>query len=76
MVNDITKNCSKCKMELEITEFNADSRRKDGKRASCRACDADHKKGVRDANLDEYRKKNREANRIYRKRLKNKDIDE
>lgn len=77
MVNDETKRCSKCNLERPFDEFNADSRRKDGKRASCKTCDAQHKKVVRDNNIDEYRQKNREANRAFRERQKNKDkLDE
>ena len=64
------KTCTKCDEELLFEEFNADSRRKDGKRASCRSCDAKQKKKIRDDNLDEYRKRNREANRALRDRKK------
>lgn len=75
MEHDV-KVCSKCELEKDFDEFNADSRRKDGKRASCKTCDAAHKKRIRDSNIDEYRRKNREANRAFRSRQKFKDIDE
>ena len=69
MAND-TKTCSKCELEKDVDEFNSDRRRKDGKRASCRDCDSAHKKRVRDDNIDEYRRRNREANRAFRSRQK------
>lgn len=70
------KVCSKCELEKSFGEFNADRRRKDGKRASCKECDAAHKKRIRDDNIEEYRRKNREANRVFRARQRVKDIDE
>ncbi len=62
------KICSKCKTEKPLSEFNADSRRKDGKRASCKLCDAALKKKIRQANIEEYRRRNAENNRNYRRR--------
>ena len=53
-----TKTCSKCDEEKPYDQFNADSRRKDGKRASCKTCDALQKKRIRSANLEEYRRRN------------------
>ena len=70
------KVCSKCELEKDMSEFNADKRRKDGKRASCRDCDATHKKRIRDGNINEYRRRNREANRAFRARQKGKDTEE
>ena len=70
------KLCSKCELVKDMDEFNADKRRKDGKRASCRECDSVHKKRIRDDNIDEYRRKNREANRAFRARQKGKDTEE
>lgn len=70
------KTCTKCEEELPLDEFNADKRRKDGKRASCRKCDAKQKKNIRDSNLEEYRKRNREANRALRERKKSQEPDE
>jgi len=67
------KNCSKCDELKSLDEFNADSRRKDGKRASCKQCDAAQKKDIRERNLAEYRRRNAENNRRYRKRLKDKE---
>lgn len=64
------KTCSKCDEVKPLDQFNADSRRKDGKRASCKQCDADQKKQIRQRNLDEYRRKNALNNRKYRRRLK------
>lgn len=69
------KICSKCDEEKSLDQFNADSRRKDGKRASCKTCDATQKKAIRDRNLAEYRQRNAEANRKYRKRIKE-DVEE
>tara|TARA_R100001244_G_scaffold25113_2_gene25351 strand:+ start:18518 stop:18757 length:240 start_codon:yes stop_codon:yes gene_type:complete len=69
------KTCTKCEEELPMEEFNADKRRKDGKRASCKACDAIQKKKIRENNLEEYRQRNRDANRAYRERQK-KEVDE
>lgn len=70
------KVCSKCDEEKSFDEFNADSRRKDGKRASCKACDAAQKKRIREGKLDEYRRRNAENNRNYRARKKGKNTSE
>ena len=64
------KICNKCDKEKPMDQFNADARRKDSKRSSCRECDAVQKKEIRQNNIVEYRRKNAEANRRYRKRLK------
>lgn len=64
------KTCSKCDEVKPLDQFNADSRRKDGKRASCKQCDASQKKQIRQRNLKEYRRKNVLNNRKYRRRLK------
>jgi len=69
-----TKSCSKCFEEKSYCEFNADSRRKDGKRASCKICDAAQKKQIRTDNLVEYRRKNAENNRNHRIRRQGKNI--
>lgn len=69
------KTCTKCEAELPMEEFNADKRRKDGKRASCKQCDAIQKKKIREDNLDDYRQRNRDANRAYRERQR-KEVDE
>ena len=71
-----TKTCSKCGEEKPYDQFNADSRRKDGKRASCKTCDAEQKKKIRQANLDEYRRRNAENNRNYRARKQGKNTSE
>lgn len=71
--NEDSKTCSKCEVEKPLSLFNADSRRKDGKRASCKECDAILKKRIRDANLETYRRRNAENNRKYRANLKIKD---
>ena len=68
--NEETKVCSKCEIEKSFSDFNADSRRKDGKRASCRDCDSIIKRRIREANLEEYRRRNAENNRKYRATLK------
>ena len=69
-----TKECSKCSIEKPYDEFNADNRRKDGKRASCKICDAEQKKRIRTSNIEKYRRNNAENNRNYRARMKGKDI--
>ena len=66
------KDCSKCGEEKPYGEFNADSRRKDGKRASCKTCDAAQKKRIRGSNIEEYRRRNAENNRNYRARKQGK----
>lgn len=66
------KTCSKCSQEKPYSEFNADSRRKDGKRASCKTCDAAQKKQIRNDNLELYRRRNAENNRAWRIRVKGK----
>ncbi len=71
--NEDSKVCSKCDVEKLLLEFNADSRRKDGKRASCKSCDSTLKKRIREANIDQYRRRNAENNRKYRASLKIKD---
>jgi hypothetical protein len=71
-----SKPCSKCGEEKFYDQFNADSRRKDGKRASCKTCDAAQKKQIRTSNLDEYRSRNAENNRNYRARVKGKNTPE
>lgn len=63
-----TKICTKCNQEKDVDKFNADSRRADGKRASCKECDAEIKKQIRNANLTEYRARNRENNKRFRDR--------
>ncbi len=63
-----TKVCSKCTLEKSLDDFNADSRRGDGKRASCKLCDSEKKKQIRNNNLEVYRERNRENNRQYRER--------
>lgn len=63
-----SKTCSKCDTEKTLDQFNADSRRKDGKRASCKECDAAQKKQIRENNLELYRQRNAENNRNYRAR--------
>ena len=68
-----SKVCSKCDVDKLFSEFNADSRRKDGKRASCKGCDSILKKSIREANIDQYRRRNAENNRKYRASLKIKD---
>ena len=74
--NEEVKVCSKCNTEKSYSEFNADSRRKDGKRASCKSCDAEQKKKIRQKNLEEYRRKNAENNRNYRARKQGKNTSE
>ena len=71
-----SKTCSKCEEDKPFTEFNADSRRRDGKRASCKVCDAEQKKRIRTNNLEEYRKRNAENNRNYRARKQGKNTSE
>ena len=68
--NEEVKTCSKCELELPYGRFNADSRRKDGKRASCKDCDAAQKKRIRENNLEDYRRRNAINNRNYRARKK------
>ncbi len=63
-----SKTCSKCDVNKPYDQFNADSRRKDGKRASCKECDAAQKKRIRESNLELYRQRNAENNRNYRAR--------
>lgn len=70
------KICSKCEEEKPLCEYNADSRRKDGKRASCKLCDAVQKKRIRHSNIDEYRRRNAENNRNYRARKQGKNTSE
>lgn len=72
--NDLQENksCSKCEEEKPFSEFNADNRRKDGKRASCRTCDAIQKRQIRTSNLEDYRRRNAENNRNYRARKQGK----
>lgn len=70
-----SKICSKCKIEKLLVEFNADSRCRDGKRASCKVCDSILKKQIRERNIDKYRSKNAENNRKYYHRRKKKNID-
>ena len=67
-----SKTCSKCSEEKLFEDFNADNRRKDGKRASCKTCDAAQKKHIRSSNIDEYRRRNAENNRNYRSRKQGK----
>jgi hypothetical protein len=47
-------------------DFNADSRRLDGKRASCKECDSKVKKQIRDNNIALYRARNAANNKKYR----------
>lgn len=69
------KTCSKCDELKELDQFNKDSRRKDGLRASCRVCDAAQKKAIRERNLEKYRERNAENNRRYRQRI-NDEVDQ
>lgn len=68
--NEEVKDCSKCGLELPYSRFNADSRRKDGKRASCKDCDAILKKRIRENDIDNYRRRNAINNRNWRARKK------
>lgn len=61
-----TKVCSKCNLSKRFDQFNADGRRGDGKRASCKDCDSKLKKSIRDANLQLYRSRNRANNKKLR----------
>lgn len=70
------KACSKCDEEKSLDQFNADSRRKDGKRASCKTCDAEQKRHIRHSNLESYRRRNAENNRNYRARKQGKNTSE
>lgn len=74
--NEDTKTCTKCNQLKPYDNFNADSRRKDGKRASCKDCDADQKKRIREDNLSEYRRRNAENNRNFRARKQSKNTSE
>ena len=67
---DEVKICSKCNVELPYSKFNADSRRKDGKRASCKNCDSILKKSIRENNTEIYKRRNAINNRNYRARKK------
>ena len=71
-----SKSCSKCEEEKTLCEFNADSRRRDGKRASCKECDAAQKRRIRGDNLEEYRRRNAENNRNYRASKQGKNTSE
>lgn len=60
------KKCSKCKKELQLSEFWKDKYKKDGLRSACKNCNANDKEYLRNYNLKtkdrrkEYRKQNSE----------------
>lgn len=62
----LTKICSKCKIEKELSEFSNDSTKSDGKYPSCKKCKEKNDKSYREAhkeNLKEYRKKYKEEHK-------------
>jgi 5-methylcytosine-specific restriction endonuclease McrA len=66
------KVCSRCREEKPAADFSPDRRASDGLQTACRACSRAAKKAARDANLDEYRAKERayvQANkeRVYQR---------
>lgn len=54
------KTCTKCKEEKELSEFNKDSRTKDGLTYSCKACAAEYHRENREAILERKKKYYRE----------------
>lgn len=65
------KICTRCYCEKSVEEgYVADSRRKDGKRSTCKECDSEIKKKIRSSEV--YRKKNAEAQKLYRQKQKQK----
>jgi len=62
------KVCSKCKEELDVSEFYKDKRAKDGLYSSCKKCQREYGKNNYEKYVKEYQKNNRELlNRWYRK---------
>jgi len=73
------KECSKCKVEKELSEFNKSRRNKSGLRAECRPCQNVANKAYYNSNPDrdrEYYEKNKADITIYKKqwRSKNKEV--
>lgn len=58
------KTCSKCKKTFELSEFNKDCKRKDGKQTSCRTCKNQY--------IRQYRSKNRARHAAIQRRHKEK----
>lgn len=55
-----TKNCTKCKVKKEITEFGKDRSKKDGLTSACRKCNIERER-KRKANGGNFTKKQKEA---------------
>jgi hypothetical protein len=58
-----TKNCSKCKLNLPISNFWKDKYKKDGKRTACKKCVANNKEYMK-----EYHNRTSEDRKNYRKK--------
>jgi hypothetical protein len=65
-----TKNCSKCKVEKDVCEFNKRTTSKDGKRSSCKECDNEDVKKWRQKNKEKIKlQKQRYTKKHYQKNL-------
>lgn len=62
------KACSKCKIELDESNFNADKTKLDGLRPDCKKCR--YEVTQRYINTIEFKERKKELNRMYRQRSK------
>ncbi len=62
-----TKTCTKCLADLSISEFNKQTRRKDGLDYWCKQCCKEYFRRYRLANLEKIKKYNSEYNKNYSK---------
>jgi hypothetical protein len=80
-----TKKCNKCKIEKLICEFGNRAKASDGKRSSCKTCDAEDTRKWRKNNKEKvrehkknyekkYPEKKIEKDKLYRKKNRKKDL--
>ena len=74
----VKKQCTKCKIEKDFTEFNKNKRTKDGLHSQCKQCKKEYRDKNRD-NISEYKKdwanKNREHKAEYQKKYREENKD-
>ena len=66
------KQCTKCKIKKELTEFYKNKSNKDGLCCECKSCQKEYQKVYRKEYHKEYRKKNKEKIKEYRENNKDK----
>ncbi len=74
----VKKQCTKCKIEKDFTEFNKNKRTKDGLHSQCKQCKKEYRDKNRD-NISEYKKdwanKNKDHKAEYQKKYREENKD-